>query len=51
VIQKVSRLTWQNVGKYHLFTSTRLILQLVKTFFHLVENTKISANVGSGCEN
>ncbi len=25
-------LTWQNVQKYHLFTSTRLILQLVRLF-------------------
>jgi hypothetical protein len=27
------------------FTFTRLILQQIKTFFHLVEDTKISATV------
>jgi hypothetical protein len=37
--------SWQNVQKYRLFISTCLILQLLRLFFHLVEDTKISATV------
>jgi hypothetical protein len=39
-----SQLGWLGrMRKYHLVTPTQVILQLVKTLFHLVEDMKISA--------
>ena len=44
--KKSARVTWQNLRKYHLFTSTRLILQLVRLFSTQLNTRKYKLKSG-----